>query len=236
MTESRGSWVVTFVGGLCAAVLSSILGASALIERLDLAALPMPAMRALLALGLFASPAVLPLSVLSLASGVSTVTMLRRMDRGRRLRLGGVGLFCLTVPVLAIAAGVRWPSATAGTFTGEYFDGPLNFEPDLFLLCDVPGQPLLARGAELGSGVLPREIDVLGAAVEPPSDGWPGGGPNQWPSVVSDSHGTQGYHVTVRGRMVGPGNYGWPPYATYRLEVDTVLSVTPLHPMDARCF
>jgi hypothetical protein len=68
-----------------------------------------------------------------------------------------------------------------------------------------------------------------------PDAGWHGSHPDRWPSTTPDVHGTQSWLARVRGRLVGPGQYGTPALMQYRLEVDGVLRVAPMRWRQNQC-
>lgn len=139
--------------------------------------------------------------------------------RGAALLLGAVALN------LAWLTGVRPPASRTGEFLGTYVHGWLSVRHDVLIPCQDPAHPW-PRGTELPLG--PRDTEVpLMAAIHLPEEGWHGSHPRNWPRSWSDIHGTQYWLVRVRGTLVGPGQYGWPPLMHYRLRVDSVLSVRP---------
>jgi hypothetical protein len=139
--------------------------------------------------------------------------------RGAALMLGAVALHA------AWLLGLRPPAARTGEFLGTYVHGSLSLKPDLLIPCQDPAHPL-PRGMELPLGPRDPEIPVM-AAIRLPDEGWHGSHPRNWPDSWSDVHGTQYWLVRVRGTLIGPGQYGWPPAMHYRLRVDSVLSVRP---------
>lgn len=144
---------------------------------------------------------------------------LQSSRRGAALILGAAALHG------AWSMGVRPPASRTGEFLGTYVHGSVSLEPDFLVPCQDPAHPL-PRGAELPIGPRDREIPVM-AAIRLPEQGWHGSHPRDWPDSWSDVHGTQYWLVRVRGTLVGPGQYGWPPVMHYRLRVDSVLSVRP---------
>ena len=143
------------------------------------------------------------------------------------LRSWSLALGC----ALAVAAlfgswhqGIRLPQARTGEFAGRYILNPLCCRSDIFVPIQDPNHPL-PRGAELGA---PFEQDVpILAAVRVPKRGWYGSHPSQWTATYSDSHGAQSFCIRIRGRLTGPGQYGWPPALQYRLSIDSVIDIAP---------
>jgi hypothetical protein len=120
--------------------------------------------------------------------------------------------------------GVRLPQVRTGEFAGRYILNPLCCKSDIFIPSQDPNHPL-SRGAELGAP-FEQNVPIL-AAVRVPRHGWYGSHPSQWPATYSDSHGAQSFCIRVRGRLTGPGQYGWPPVLQYRLSIDSVIATAP---------
>jgi hypothetical protein len=154
-------------------------------------------------------------------------TELRTRRRGTALLLGAAALHA------AWLFGIRPPGSRTGVFEGQYVYGHLGIRPDLFIPCQDASRPL-AAGADLLRGAMEPGMRVM-AAVHLPESGWHGSHPRDWPSTDSDIHGTQYWLVRVRGRLVGPGQYGWPPALQYRLKVDSVLSVASKRMFQDEC-
>ncbi|HYR08304.1 MAG TPA: hypothetical protein VEQ60_11065 [Longimicrobium sp.] len=143
---------------------------------------------------------------------------MRTPRRGSAVLLGAIALHA------AWLFGIRPPAERTVVFLGDFVYGHYGFRPDFFIPCADPARPL-PRGADLMKGVVEREIPVL-AAVHVPDEGWHGSHPQNWPSTYSDSHGTRTWLVRVRGTLRGPAQYGRPALMQYRLDVDSVLSVS----------
>jgi hypothetical protein len=120
--------------------------------------------------------------------------------------------------------GVPLPQTRTGEFSGRYILNPLCCRSDIFVPNQDPNDPL-SRGAELGAP-FDQDVPIL-AAVRVPKHGWYGSHPSQWPATYSDSHGAQSFCILVRGRLTGPGQYGWPPVLQYRLSIDSVIGTAP---------
>lgn len=130
----------------------------------------------------------------------------------------------------AWSMGVRMPVTRTGVFAGRYVHHPVCCRDlDLFLPDDS-----LPRGAQIGLVAHQRQGTPVMAAVRVPESGWHGNHPDQWKIDYSDSHGATYFCLRVRGRLTGPGQYGWPPAFQYRLRVDSVVSVRP-EPKRADC-
>jgi hypothetical protein len=147
--------------------------------------------------------------------------------RGAALLLGAIALHA------AWLIGVRPPAVRTGVFTGTYVHGWVSMQPDALLPCQDPAHPW-PRGTELPIGPRDRELPLM-AAVRLPEEGWHGSHPGNWPPSRSDSHGTQYWLVRVRGTLIGPGQYGWPPAMHYKLRVDSVLDVRPQRMFQDEC-
>jgi hypothetical protein len=158
------------------------------------------------------------MAALLVAAGVCAE--LRTPRRGSALLLGVVALHA------AWLFGIRPPGVRTGVFEGRFVYGHMGFRPDYLSFCEDPANPL-PRGADLVSHVLESEPPPM-AAIHVPDAGWHGSHPDRWPFTTSDSHGTQSWLVRVRGKLIGPGQYGVPALMQYRLKVDSVLSVAPL--------
>jgi hypothetical protein len=139
--------------------------------------------------------------------------------RGSALLLGALALHA------AWLTGIRPPAARTIVLTGLYVHGPLAFRHDFLIPCDDPAHPL-PRGPELWIGPETSEVPLM-AGIRLPQRGWHGSHPRNWPDSWSDVHGVQYWLVRVRGTLIGPGHYAWPPAQQYRLEVDSVLTVAP---------
>jgi hypothetical protein len=87
--------------------------------------------------------------------------------------------------------------------------------------------PASRTGARLGFDARDGgELSPM-ADVRLPRSGWNGVQPARWPGTYTDFHHTRSYLLRVRGRLTGPGHYGWPPVMQYRLRVDSILEVIP---------
>jgi hypothetical protein len=218
---------------LLSAVLILILLGSAALQGVD--TVPNRFVASALALGLYATSAAWPVFVTLIVVLVTATTFEITRVKIERWRWMIIVIGAATV-VWAWSEGIRRPLTHEGIFVGEYILSPLNFEPDLFLPCEE-GKYGLPRGAELGHGALGGiEVPIM-AAVDVPNSGWHGVRPTEWPDTFSDSHGAQYFFVRMKGKMIGPGNYGSPPYAHYKFQVDSVLSTSPrlsVDPSDCR--
>lgn len=174
-----------------------------------------------------------PLSAL-VAAAMLVLLALALVRRDMRThRRGSAVLLGATALHAAWLFGIRPPAERTGVFTGKFLYGHYGFRPDLFILCEDPARPL-PRGADLVKGAMGPDFPVL-AAVYVPEDGWHGSHPRQWPSTQSDSHGTQYWQLRVRGTLRGPAQYGRPALMQYRLEVDSVLGVSPSRIFQDEC-
>lgn len=164
---------------------------------------------------------------LTIQSGLMVLwSSLRSWGRATVLALGALAIGATW------AAGVRPPTTREGVFRGTYAVHPLDFSADMFFPCEDPAKPL-PRGAQLGWAG--SRDTFLVVAVRPPGRGWHGSHPSDWPDTYSDVHGVKYYLVQLRGRLTGPGQYGWPPAAQYKLKVDSVVSMRPRSRRQREC-
>jgi len=177
-----------------------------------------------LAWPLFALLAIAMVALLAIAGGRAEV---RSRRRGSALLLAAIALHA------AWLVGIRPPTSRDGVFLGTFVYGHYGVRPEMLLICADSTGPL-PRGPELVLGAEEYELPVT-AATHLPDAGWAGSHPRDWPRTYSDSHGAQSWLVRLRGRLTGPGHYGWPPALHYRLEVDSVVSVSVDRPFQDEC-
>lgn len=137
----------------------------------------------------------------------------------------------VAVLVLAWAAGVRVPHSRSGEWVGLFERDPLCCQFSIFIPEPRQGGSL-RKGSDFGD-----TRDATGGVpfVAITSRRWAGPPLNAWPPTVSDSHGARSYCVRVAGKLTGPGQYGWPPVAEYRLRVDSVITVTRVSSPGWKC-
>ncbi len=210
--------------------LAAILSGSWLMESYDRISSRLQGLGYLLMHGAGLALALAVLLLIALAASL-LLMIVRPALRSRRLTVTCV--FGCGVLLWAWTAGVRLPQVHTGEFTGRYVLHPLCCRSDIF----IPTGNLvhrLRRGAALGQPQEWRtEVPII-AAVSRPRRGWRGGAPESWPATYSDSHGAQSFCVRVRGRLTGPGQYGWPPVLQYRLRVDSVVRTAARLPGEDR--
>jgi hypothetical protein len=162
--------------------------------------------------------------------GLLLLAGLRRELRNRK-RIAAILLGIIALGT-AWTMGMRPPASREGVFRGKFVYGSLGISPELVLLCE-DSSGALPRTPRVLMGDQPAELPPL-AAVRVPKKGWAGSHPRDWPQTRSDVHGAEYWQVRLRGRLIGPGHYGWPPGLHYRLVVDSVVSVLPdRHDQDA---
>lgn len=171
--------------------------------------------------------ALIVLAMLGLLAVAGVHAPLRTRRRGSALLLGATALHA------AWLFGVRPPTSRTGVFHGQLVYGHYGFRPDYLSHCEDPTRPL-PRGSDLVKGAMEPGLPVM-MAVHVPEDGWHGSHPRDWPDTQSNSHGTRYWLVRVRGRLTGPGQYGRPGLMQYRLDVDSVLRVSPTDTYHDHC-
>lgn len=184
-------------------------------------------------IGLFGPGIVWPACVLIAGAGVGALGLAAARPELRTRGTGAAVLLAIVGLHAAWVAGVRPPVSRTGVFAGEFVYGHMGFRPDFFVPCQEPARPL-PRGADLLKGAMEPGMPIL-AAVDVPERGWHGAHPRRWPATESDSHGTRHWLVRVRGRLTGPAQYGTPALMQYRLDVDTVLEVSPKRTFQDEC-
>jgi hypothetical protein len=137
----------------------------------------------------------------------------------------------VAVLALAWAAGVRVPHSRSGEWIGLYVRDPVCCRFDIFVP-EKRDRGSLPRGSDFADTRDATE-GILFVSIS--NRRWAGPPLNGWPSTVSDSHGARSYCVRVVGRLTGPGQYGWPPVAEYRLRIDSVIAVTRVPPQRWDC-
>lgn len=193
-----------------------------------------PAFPFALLLGAHGAGLAWPLSALIVAAMLGLLALggvhpeLRTRRRGSALLLGATALHA------AWLFGIRPPTSRTGVFHGKFVYGHYGFRPDFLGFCDDPARPL-PRGSNLVRRAMPAEDLPVLMAVHVPEDGWHGSHPRDWPETQSDSHGSRYWLVRVRGTLKGPGQYGRPALMQYRLDVDSVLSVSPRRIFQDEC-